>query len=293
MQITLVTVVGVCHIGVLPHMLQHYRSLGVSDFIIKVHGDTHDEEGFRKLSEAAATVGANVASVHVRPWAGDLGHTLYCMARASKPNQWFLLCDADELQVYPDDLSQVVAYCEKHRYDYVEGCFVDRLSGDGTLQSVREDIPVWDQFPLGGMISARVLGATVNKIVLTRGHVRLITGHHMALSGNGCPPSEIYVPVHHFKWTAGVIEHLVHRAKEREAINPADQYARECRSFVAHYERNGRIDIANDRFLMGPCNPHYPFWERVVEWREVAPCFPPRNVRPIPTTPPSVNPAVW
>lgn len=176
-----------------------------------------------------------------------------------------MVADCDEFQAYPDGLRQALEYCDANRFEFVEGCLVDRLASDGRLSTVSSLSDLWTQFPLGGFISARVNGAVVNKIVAMKGHVRLGQGQHQAASGRGCPVSRLYVPVHHFKWQAGLIERLTTRTAIPEFMNGL--YHRECRRFIEHFQKEGCIDLGNPDLLIGPCNPDYPYWGKICEWR--------------------------
>lgn len=270
--VTLVSVVGE-YTDVLPHMLAHYRSIGVRHFSLHAHAPSCGHPSLRRIAAFAREAGTAVASVSTGEWIPGNNTALYAAARADRPNDWFLLADHDELQVYPAALKDVLRYCDQKGYDYIEGCLIDRVAESGELRTVSRRQSIWKQFPMGTMVSATVMGAVVNKVVAARGHVRISTGQHRALSGVGCPPAEVYVPVHHFKWVKGLAPRLA--ARSESVHQRTGLYALECSRFAAYYARYGRMRLEDPVLLSGRCDPDYPYWDMVQQWRIAAPFFSP------------------
>lgn len=277
MNVTLVTVVGES-IDILSHMLSHYRTLGVDSFIIHAHGQTCDDPKLISIRKTAADCGTEVTSMNIGPWFAGNNPLLYWLSRVQRPDDWFILADQDELHAYPDDLVDLIGFCDKKGYHFVEGCLIDRISNTGELITVNPLRPIWEQFPLGAMFSARVLGAVTNKIVAAKGFVTLANGQHHAYSGVGCPPSDVYIPVHHFKWVDGLPARLRSRVSSIETLYGSsfamkDLYSRECSRFSSYYAMHWRIVPGEPRILAAPCNPNYPHWETIKAWRLAAPYF--------------------
>jgi Glycosyl transferase family 2 len=257
----LVTVVG-GYAGVLPHMLAHYRALGVRSFIVHVHAASDTDPVLHQVEQITREFGCGIASVTVGEWLHNTNRTLYRQAMQSRPNDWFLIADQDELQIYPRDLNALLAHSERRGCDYIEGCFLDRFARDGSFPEVLPNESIWHQFPLAGFVSAPVLEANPNKIVVARGFVELGPGQHYAFSGRGCPPEELYIPVHHFKWVSGVLDRLAHRTEFRRQRN--DRYWQESQRFVDHCRAHGgRLDIAEPSFYLAEALPDYPHWREV------------------------------
>ena len=59
--------------------------------------------------------------------------------RQRDPDSWFVLADQDELQVYPGDIFKLIERCKSRGYDYIMGCFVDRVSVSGSFPGVDAD----------------------------------------------------------------------------------------------------------------------------------------------------------
>lgn len=257
----LVTVVG-GYVDVLPHMLAHYRSLGVASFIVHVHARAEDDPILEEAERITRDFGCGIASVTIGEWLHHTNRELYRATLESRPDQWFVIADQDELQAYPRELRSILKECEEQGYEYIEGCFVDRFARDGSFPTVRRDQSIWDQFPVAGFVSARLLEANPNKIVAAKGKVQLGPGQHYAMSGRGCPPEELYIPVHHFKWAAGVLERLERRAEFRR--KRGDRYWQESQRFVDYCRAHeGRLEMSETAFYLAEAMPEYPLWEEV------------------------------
>ena len=206
-DVTLTTVFGgPTDPHVMNSMLAHYASLGVDNRIVHINARNADE---RSSTEALVRAsGANVGSVFEGRWISTMNTMLLASTRLSRPSQWHIVADQDELQVYPDELTSIISYCDRKGYDFVEGCFIDRVADGGRLVSAREDVSLFDQYPIGALITGNIMRAAITKIVAMKGSVLLTHGQHHALTGVGCPPTEVYVPVHHFKWTGRLRERL-------------------------------------------------------------------------------------
>ena len=261
MRIHLITVAG-GHVEMLPHMLAHYRALGIASFSVNANVRAADDPSLARIEEIARAFGTELASVTTGDWMHDSNQRIYRTMRAHRPEDWFVLADIDELQAWPDDIASSLAWCERRGYEYVEGCFVDRLARDGGFPDVRAGVLLAQQFPLGAFLSYPLAGASPCKVVAAKGFVELGPGQHFADGGKPCPAHELYVPVHHFKWTGGIVERLRARAAARERAG--DRYWDESARFVSHCDAHGgRIDTGDPRFLAAECAPDYPHWPEV------------------------------
>jgi hypothetical protein len=264
MRVCLVTVVG-GEVLMLPHMLAHYRSLGIEQIVIHVNAQSCDDPIIERVRRTASIYSATIASVNIVPWFQFLNPLLYRQTLRHSSDAWFVIADQDELHEYPDSLSNIVAYCNQNNFDYVEGCFVDRVASDGILAEVEASVSLQEQFPLGACISGPILGAVINKVVLAKGSVKTSNGQHFAYSGRGCPVSQLYVPVHHFKWASGLIPRLEDRVQTYTMVD--DMTKIESERFIAYYKKEGCIRVDDPRLMVSRCDPSYQGWSRLREWR--------------------------
>jgi hypothetical protein len=260
MNIHLVTVAG-AYVKALPFMLEHYRSLGVESFFVNTHL-SHDADPVREEVEAITRkFGCGVASVTVGDWQ-QVQQGLYARQRELHPDDWFVLADQDELQVYPDLLREVLNECDAQGFDYVRGCFVDRVAADGGFPPITPDRPIWDQFPMGGFLTYPILGGDPRKVVAVRGALPVMRGQHHTLSGRACPARQCYVQVHHFKWVEGLDQRLAQRAAKLRA--GGQMHYTESARFVQYYNQiGGKLNVDEPALMIAPCDPGYRCWEQV------------------------------
>jgi hypothetical protein len=256
----LLTLVG-GHVDVLPFMLQHYRTQQIDSFVVNANVPRDDDPLLADVKDATDRCGCGLNAVFVGDWQ-TFELSAWREAMVTRPNDWWVLADQDELHYHPDGLRSLLAYCDRNGYDSIMGGFVDRLSADGRFPAIDQSRPIWQQYPLGGVISSEIMAAYTMKVVAAKGHVEVSTGHHRADSGRPCPIENIFVQVHHFKWTDGVIERQRQRADTfRRKGMP---YWTESDLFVQYCERNAdRIDVDDPRFLLARCEPTYPHWSHL------------------------------
>jgi hypothetical protein len=154
----------------------------------------------------------------------------------------------------------VIADCAASGYDYLRGCFVDRIAADCGFPAVQAGFPIREQFPLGGFVSNSILGADPRKVVAVRGNLPVLRGQHHAAAGRACPTRLYYIPVHHFKWTAGIASRLAERAETlRRRGSP---HWTESAQFVDYHRKSGgRLNAADPNLYIAPAEPEYRHWE--------------------------------
>jgi len=244
MAIHVTTAVG-GYVKVLPHMLRHYRALGVESFFVHVNLlDDNDPI----LDKVRAVCEVTSVSVGGRLWRGNPDVHRAVMAR--HPDDWFIVADQDELQEYPRPLHEILELCDRRGYDFIEGTLVDRLAPGGVFGDVDPRGDIWEQFPLTALVTASLLGGEPRKVVAAKGSVVLHGGQHGAESGRGCPLEECHVPVHHFKWTAGIVERL--RARVELLRQRGLPFGEESERFLRYVAEHGEaIDVRDPRFFAG------------------------------------------
>jgi hypothetical protein len=229
-------------LDLLPFSLAHYARLGLDRLLLVVHAGL--SPGARvpaRVTEWARTFGAEIAGVRSGEFVGTRRDREAALARVARPDDWVVLADLDEFHAYPGPLRDVVAACEANGYDYVTGELVDRVACDGGFPPIGTR-PLSEQFPAAVRLTANVCGGDVAKVVLARAGVRVTEGQHRALEGVACPPRTQYVPVHHFKWDAGVFQRA--RSMAAAVVHPGDPAAdrwrrRERERFFRYVESSG------------------------------------------------------
>ncbi|GJF34369.1 hypothetical protein KNE206_70690 [Kitasatospora sp. NE20-6] len=262
MTIRMVSVVG-GDTSLLERFLDHYRGLGVEEFHVVRHVESMSDPGLPESIEVMHRAGLEFSRMSEGPWHEHLNPRLIRETMAEHPDDWWVVADLDEFQVYPDTLAEAVRHCERHDYDYVEGAFLDRVAADGSFPEpdVTGGTPLWQQYGLAGLLTLRLMRARPTKVTLARGRAELGYGQHNSWTGRGVPTGSLYTQVHHFKWTASAHERLVRRVDAYstgtwQINNPV--IIDESKAFLAHVaEHGGRLDVDDPDLGLRPCTLAY------------------------------------
>lgn len=268
-RVHVVAVVGGGDGRLLPHLVDHYRSAGVDSFFIIRHAESTADPSYEEIGEQARKAGVELYDTWLGPWSDGLHGEMMSRPMRLLPDDWFLPVDLDEFHLYDRPLADLVEQCEREGFTHVCGCFVDRVGPGGTLPDF-DDRPLWEQFPLGGALSSRLVKAPTLKVGLIRGRLGVGGGHHGVPGATGLPRTTAYIQVHHFKWTRTVVDRMRRRAERYETGAWSETYhgvADEARQTVAHFDRNqGRVDIDDERLLIGPCGSRF---EDTATWKDI------------------------
>lgn len=248
MSIHMTTVVG-NHLTVFEHMLRHYKEMGIDSLLINVHLDEYESPLYCRIKAITERFHAKIVNVFVGKWLQAVNPFLYWHTLSQAPEDWFILADSDELQSYPGEIHSIINSLQSDGYDFVEGFVIDRVAKDGGFPPVRADVGLWEQFPLGGLVTLSLIQANVMKVVAAKGKVRLSWGQHYSHSGRGCPRTRYYIPVHHFKWTDGLVERLKTRIEFYRGVG--DGLWIESQKVLSHCaSHGGRINVAEPSFML-------------------------------------------
>lgn len=252
-MLNLVTVVGE-NTNMLPHMLKHYEDIVDKTYVVVYRQDINDgiEEEIRSLGIEPYLV------VTEDKYNWERVTELYNYVKSQKPNDWWIVSDDDELQVYPDPIEDIIENCERKGYDFVTGGFIDRIGEDGTFPFVDKDTDILKAFPLAGFFRYPMSGACPNKVTLMKGHQRISPGQHYATFADGTnswgkkhpkrmPIQRCFTQVHHFKWDSTCID----RIKKVSDINKDYAYSDEyTKMYNALKETDFKININNSEYLV-------------------------------------------
>lgn len=250
-MLNLVTVVG-RNTHLLPHMLKHYEGKVDKVYVAVYRQDENDG-----VLEEVLDLGIKpylVITDEKYHW--ERVTEVYNFIKHTKPNDWWIVSDDDELQVYPYDLSDIIKECETRGYDFVTGGFLDRIGPDGIFPEVTRDSNIHKTFPLAGFFRYPLSHACPNKVTLMKGYQEVTSGQHYAKFKDGTnswgkahpkrfPIEEVFTQVHHFKWDSTCIE----RIKEVAEVDKPWAYSKE---YWAMYHAirvfDWKIDICNPEF---------------------------------------------
>ena len=249
----LVTVVGE-NTHILPHMLKHYEDK-VDNIYVVVYRRSDNDDILEKVEDLGITP-YKVVTEPKYNW--NKVTDLYNETKRTKPNDWWIVSDDDELQVYPEPIEDIIEKCERNGYDFVTGGFLDRIGTNGTFPIVDRDTNLHKAFPLAGFFRYPMSGACPNKVTLMKGYQDVTPGQHYAQFKDGTnswgkkhpkrmPIEEVFTQVHHFKWDSTCIS----RIKKVANTNMMYAYSQEYKlMYDAIKDTGDKIDIKNPDFLV-------------------------------------------
>ncbi|WP_406358495.1 hypothetical protein [Streptomyces sp. NBC_00658] len=251
----LIAVIGPVEPALLTAWVHHYRSLGVEQFLLAFHFPGHvDHDQCHQLLHTCREMGIAPEIVSRGPWHEHTNPHLRDALRERAGEGWHLLADSDELHTYPAPLDEVIAEAARSGIGTVGGLMLDRVSNDGTPTGWDPDRGLDTGYPLGGFLTHHLLRADPRKIVLAHSGITVASGNHRAEGHR--PANRPPVPVHHFKWRAGVGEDAERRASHSDnGIWKTASPARlsEARRLLDHLQRHdGRIGVGSSRIPFRP-----------------------------------------
>jgi len=228
--LNLVTVVGE-NTHILPHMLKHYENK-VDNIYVVVYRQ-HDNDGILEEIEELNIKPFWVVTEPKYHW--ERVTDIYNTVRLKKPNDWWIISDDDELQVYPSDIESIIKICEDRKKTFVTGGFLDRIGEYGNFTEVKRDTDIHSAFPNAGFFRYPMSGACPNKVTLAKGNQKITSGQHYALFENGnnswgkqhplrLEIEECFTQVHHFKWDSTCIDRIKLVAENNKEYSYSDEY---------------------------------------------------------------------
>ena len=270
----LVTVVGE-NTHILPHMLKHYQD-EVDKVYVAVYKQSDDDTILQEIEE----LGIEPFMVFTEPkYNWNRVTEIYNSIKQTKPNNWWIVSDDDELQVYPEPIEDIIEKCERRGYDFVTGGFLDRIGTNGTFPIVDRDTNLHKAFPLAGFFRYPMSGACPNKVTLMKGHQDVTPGQHYAQFKDGnswgkshpkrMPIEEVFTQVHHFKWDSTCIDRIEAVGDIRQEYAYSNEYRK---MYHAIRKSNWKIDIDNIKFLVEELKEFsyieymdYPHWDTLTK----------------------------
>ena len=250
-MLNLVTVVGE-NTHILPHMLKHYEEM-VDNVYVAVYRQSEDDG----IVDEVRDLGIEPFMVYTEPkYNWERVTEIYNSIKATKPNDWWIVTDDDELQVYPRHVEDIVIECERYGYDFVTGGFLDRIGTNGTFPKVTIDTNIHEAFPYAGFFRYPMSGACPNKVTLMKGHQKITSGQHYALFEDGTnswgrehpkryPIREVFTQVHHFKWDDTCMERIKRVADVKKEYSYSEEYQI---MYDAIVNSGWKIDIENPAY---------------------------------------------
>ncbi len=244
-------------ITILDQFLAHYRAIGVEQFVFNIN-----ESFVPGIAARAQSIleryGVTVAHVSGTPqnWIQQNRQRNASQAACTREDDWVVIADLDEFHEYPLGLAETLRAAEAQGYDCLYGQLVDRLAPDGELIPMREDVSVFEQFPIQCHITHEILKAPDWKIVALKGRIfpvgTCVPHDVMRDTYAARPYTGFGIISHHFKWHAEVLKKLRRRVDfyQRQFAQGDVRFScyKETANILDHLARYGRVrlDVSSD-----------------------------------------------
>ena len=130
-SLNLVTVVG-HNITMLPHMLDYYKDIVDNIFVVVYR--QNDDDGILEQIENLGITPYKVVTEPKFNW--ERVTELYNEVKLTKPNDWWIVSDDDEIQIYPEDIKVMISKCEENGWKFITGGFLDRIGENGKFPHI-------------------------------------------------------------------------------------------------------------------------------------------------------------
>ena len=252
----LVTVCG-HNTTMLYHMLRHYQP-NVKNFFVNIYANYEDDPIIEEATSICRELGIEPHKVWIEePFNWDKVTEIYNETISLKSDEWWIVADDDELQVYSKPIEEIVEECEENGWEFVRGGFIDRIGEGGDFPKITKESNVWKEMPNAGFFRYPLSRAEANKVTLLKGKHGVVSGQHFIQFDNGdtswgdyhplCYPIEKnFTQVHHFKWDYSVLQRL----KEVSSSKLHEAFSHEYKKMLSAIEYlDYKLDLNEREFM--------------------------------------------
>ena len=252
----LVTVCG-HNTTMLYHMLRHYKPI-VKNFFVNIYANYKSDPIIEEITSICNELDIEPHKVWIEEafnW--NIVTQIYNETTSLKPNDWWIISDDDELQLYSKPIEEIIKECDKNNWEFVTGGFLDRIGENGEFPEITNDSNVWKEMPNAGFFRYPLSKAEANKVTLLKGKHNVVPGQHFIDLGRGktswgkshplrYPVEKNFTQVHHFKWDYTVLQRLKEVSKSMSNFTFAHEYKKMLKSIQ---DRDYTIDLNKREFM--------------------------------------------
>jgi len=270
----LVTVCG-HNTTMLYHMLRHYYPY-VKDFFVIIYAHHKNDPVIEEATSILDKLNLKPHKIAIEePFNWNRVTELYNETKRLKPDEWWIVADDDELQLYLKPIQDIVYECEDSGWEFVTGGFIDRIGENGTFPKINDDSDIWKEMPNAGFFRYPLSLANPNKVTLMKGSVDVVSGQHYVDFGDGknswgtshpkrYPIEKNFTQVHHFKWDYSVLQRL----KEVSKSNLIESFSEEYKKMLSAIEYlDYKMDLGEREYMFQrvdkPNYNSYRYWDRL------------------------------
>ena len=252
----LVTVCG-HNTTMLYHMLQHYSPI-VDNFYVNIYANYENDPIIEEATSICSELGIEPHKVWIeKPFNWDKVTEIYNETISLKPDDWWIVADDDELQVYSKPIQDIIDECEENGWEYVRGGFIDRIGEDGNFPKITKESDIWKEMPNAGFFRYPLSWAEPNKVTLLKGTQKVVSGQHFIQFKDGTtscgikteleyPIEKNFTQVHHFKWDYSVLDRLQQVGKSSIGESWGEEYQL---MYDEIKDNDFKIDLQNKEFM--------------------------------------------
>ncbi len=239
MKPKLVTVTGY-RTNTLEQMLNHYKNDVSEIHLVNYYStDMDNKNAFNHVREIAEKYGCVYHERKEKVFNWEAVTKFYNEIKSLHPNDWWIVSDDDELQLYWDDISSIIEECEDNGWEFVTGGFIDKIGENGEFPIVNNDTDLWKAFPISSFFRYPLSGACPNKVTLMKGRIEVTSGQHYAkIDGQTTwrwqgwnhplryPINKGFTQVHHFKWDSSCVERIKVVSDIKQSYAYSEEYSK-------------------------------------------------------------------
>jgi hypothetical protein len=194
---------------IIPQFIDHYKSLGITDFRIIVHAETEEKtkEGINLLRRC----GVEPYYVWVDTYIEENRNKILNSTHEKITTKWVITVDGDEfLELNSIEFKDLLMEMDSKNYELAEAVMVDRIGTKDTI----EKASLWEQYPFESNITETVVKGYTRKIFLFQPYKYWegVGGHYVTNKITGDNGRDKLHPrlfkLAHFKWTPTVVKRI-------------------------------------------------------------------------------------
>ncbi len=235
--VTVVTVAGHLDADLLPHFLKHYRSLGVSGFVVALHGAFHQDMVEALASEPDVCIFSEFRGLFSE--ATRIEKISWMLQTLI--GQWVITCDVDELLETPaETLQQTIEIMDRLGMQAMPALLLQRMTGDGSLPVVEANDDLQQLFPLYSYNLSEQLSPshppikTKHPLIKVGADFVVRAGSHSPACGGSVSQMPVRGMLGHFKWRKMLLE-------SSKQFRAEDANPREMNAYNQYLSKNPNV----------------------------------------------------
>jgi hypothetical protein len=238
-------------------MLRHYKPI-VKNFFVNIYANYKSDPIIEEITSICNELDIEPHKVWIEEafnW--NRVTEIYNETTSLKPDDWWIVADDDELQLYSKPIEEIIKECEENNWEFVTGGFLDRIGENGEFPKITKESNVWTEMPNAGFFRYPLSRAEANKVTLLKGKHNVVPGQHFIDLGRGktswgkshllrYPVEKNFTQVHHFKWDYTVLQRLKEVSKSMANYTFAHEYKKMLKSIQ---DRDFTIDLNEREFM--------------------------------------------